>query len=94
MRDTSEAERTSETLVLTEWKLVHTEAELEQKIKQAHAQANRYASGILAGLELAQYRYLVLVSEPVLDMPPYESEADITYRHINIAVKPNSPSRG
>jgi hypothetical protein len=92
LRDLAEAERTAEALVLTEWKLVRTESELAEKIRQAHAQAARYASGALAGFELAQYRYLVMVSKPVLRMPPDGSEGEIIYRHLNIAVDPKPPS--
>jgi hypothetical protein len=94
LRDLSEAERTAEAMVLTEWKLVRTEAELEGQIRQAHAQAARYAAGALAGFELAHYRYLVMVSKRVLHMPADVSEGAIVYRHINIAVDPHAPSVG
>jgi hypothetical protein len=83
LRDLSEAERTAEAI---------TEPELDGKIRQAQAQAARYASGALAGFELAQYRYLVMVSQRVLPMPPDVSEGAIVYRHINIAVDPKPPS--
>jgi len=92
LKDLTEAEKTAEGLVLTEWKRILEKSELNQKINAAHKQASRYASGILGGLELAQYRYLVLVSKDVLAMPPDLLENGITYRHINIAVVPKPPS--
>jgi hypothetical protein len=92
LADLSEAEKAAEALVLTEWKLVRAASDLSQQIKQAHAQARRYASGIMAGFELAIYRYLVLVSEDTLEMPADLFDADVTYRHVNIAINPRPPS--
>jgi len=93
LMDLAEAQTTADALVLTEWKLVRTERELQEKITQAHVQAARYAGGSLAGFELAQYRYLVMVSEKNLHMPPDLPEGETIYRQINIAVNPKSPSR-
>lgn len=88
----NQAELAAEALVLTEWKLVRKPNELTAKINEAYRQAERYKAGILAGFELAQYRYLVFVSEKQLNMPENKTEDDITYWHINIAVNPDPPS--
>lgn len=88
-----EAERVAEALVLTEWKLVREAGELDTKLAAAKTQVSRYASGVLGGFELAQCRYLVIVSERVLQLPQDESVGDVRHRHINIAVDPLPPSR-
>ena len=93
IRDLNEIERSSEALVLTEWKKALSVAELDQKLAEAKAQAARYAAGSLAGLELAHYRYLVIVSERDFTMPGEDSEGGAIYRKINIAVDPKPPSR-
>lgn len=93
LTDLSEVERTAEALVLTEWKRVQEPSKLREKIDEARGQASRYSVGVLGGLELVGYRYLVLVSENFLRMPPDEKEREATYRHINIAVAPKPPSR-
>jgi hypothetical protein len=86
-------ERTSEALVLTEWKRVRSATEAETKAGDARKQAARYAGGALGGLELARYRFIVLVSKKHLTSPEDRSENGIVYRHINIAVTPKSPSK-
>ncbi len=91
----SEAERTSEALVLTEWKRVKKPLELKSKIKQARRQVALYKEGLLGGLELAGYRYIVLVSKDRLRLMPPDDKDDnkITCRHINIAIHPKTPSK-
>jgi hypothetical protein len=91
--DFDEIERTSEALVLTEWKKVRSAAEVDKKLSDAKAQAGRYTAGSLAGLELAQYRYLVMVSERDLPMPPDDKIGGVTYRAIDVAVDPKPPSK-
>ena len=93
IKDLSEIERTSEALVLTEWKKVKSVAETNSKLAQAKVQAARYAAGSLAGLELADYRFLVAVSERELPMPEDDEEGGIKYRKINIVVNPQPPSK-
>lgn len=86
-------ERAADALVLTEWKVVQRPAEQTRIAESARKQADLYSSGLLAGLELRGYRYVVLVSQRRL--PPLV-DADIravTYRHINIAVDPEVPSK-
>jgi hypothetical protein len=60
-------------------------------IQGARQQAARYSSGVLWGFELREYRYLIMVSEKQLQVSDIQ-EADVTYRIINIAVDPSTPS--
>jgi hypothetical protein len=88
----SEVEKASEALVLTEWKMVSRD-NLEKTAEHAFQQARRYSAGSLAGFELASRRYLVMVSERSLPMPPPRIEDVVTYEYRNIAVDPRVPSR-
>lgn len=91
LMDLSIVESTAEALVLTEWKVVRND--LNQKAKEAYAQAKLYGEGSLAGFELAGYRYLVLVSEDRLkEIPSPIIESEVTYKYINIPVNPSTPS--
>ena len=80
-------------LVLTEWKVAHSDAEAKSSFVQARQQAMRYCTGLLAGFELQRYRYLVLVSKDHVPSPEDELDGSFTYRHINVAISPSSPSR-
>jgi hypothetical protein len=94
LRDISQVESTAEALVLTEWKVVRSDSELETKAEEAYIQAKLYGAGSLAGFELAGYRYLVLVSEDRLrSVPPDRPEKEVIYCHINIPVNPKPPSK-
>lgn len=82
----------AEGLVLTEWKTA-TQSNSTQKCHEAFAQAERYARGSLAAIELKSYRYLVIVSKEFLDdVPPDHEKEGIIYKYINIAVDPSTPS--
>jgi hypothetical protein len=91
--DLAEAERSAEALVLTEWKVARSDSELSQKLSDAKNQASKYSAGVLAGFELARYRYLVVVTERDVKMPLDDDNGDFVYRKINIAVDPRPPSR-
>lgn len=93
IRDLEEIERSSEALVLTEWKKAGSAAEVDRKLAEAKAQVARYVAGSLAGLELAHYRYIVIVSERDFPMPEDSRDRGFVYRNINIAVDPNPPSQ-
>ena len=93
LSDTSLIERTSTALVLTEWKAVRKESELDTKIKEAYEQTKLYRAGVLGGVELTNYRYLVMVSEKSMKMPSDLIEGTSVYRHINLPVNPDSPSK-
>lgn len=90
--DSSIIEKTSTALVLTEWKVVKNSNELDEKIKEAFEQTKLYVTGVLGGIELTNYRYLVMVSEKSTKMPSDFTEGTIVYRHINIPVNPKYPS--
>jgi len=82
----------AEGLVLTEWKVAKPDTQAEAKFHEAKKQADLYAIGALAGLELSECRYLVVVSEKAVKVPPDLREERWIYRHINIAVDPDTPS--
>lgn len=88
----AEPEKAAEALVLTEWKIVYASSELDAKISEARMQADRYGTGCLGGLELAGYRYLVMVTEKHMKMPADSQEGNVVLRHLNIAVDPDPPS--
>lgn len=93
--DTSIGRRGIDGLVLTEWK-VADEKNAEARFREARDQAQLYKGGLLAGIELAQYRYVVVVS--LLDLPkaliPDDARiGDVIYRHINVAIDPRYPSQ-
>ena len=77
----------ADALVLTEWKRATSESEARTKFKEARSQAEKYASGPLAGIELRRYRYAVVVTEKQVKEPRDESSDGVIYRHINIAVR-------
>lgn len=89
---TPQVQRVSEALVLTEWKIVRQQQELEEKAEQAFQQARRYAVGSLAGFELSSRRFLVLVSRDHIDTPDSRVEGAAVYEHVNVAVSPRVPS--
>ena len=67
---------------------------VETLFQRAKEQAALYASGSLAGFELAGCRYLVVVSEDRVNVPEDVETDGVLHRHINIAVDPSTPSRG
>lgn len=77
-------------MVLTEWKRANGDP--TDEYAAAKRQAALYSSGVLAGVELVSYRYLIAVTERQITPPADEVEGGVTYRHINIAVKPEPPS--
>ena len=89
----TDAQRASEGLVLTEWKVVRAPSELQPQLRAAYNQARRYSSGVLAGVDVVMTRYLVMVSEDHMTMPLPRVEPDAIYEYRNIAVKPKTPSR-
>jgi hypothetical protein len=92
--DQSALVRSVDGLVLTEWKLA-TRKDARAKFRMAYEQAKTYKQGVLGGVELAGYRYLIVVSEKDLqseDVPTDFSENGVVYRHINIVINPDLPS--
>ena len=62
------------------------------KDREAFDQTKLYVTGVLGGIELNNYRYLVMVSEKSMKMPSDLIENNIAVRHINISVNPDTPS--
>lgn len=89
-----EAERTAPSaIVLTEWKVAKTAQEVIPQLDGARRQAELYSSGSLSDLELLTTRFLIVVTDRQADVPPDIVNANVRYRHINIAVNPESPSK-
>jgi hypothetical protein len=82
----------AEALVLTEWKMVKDQSQVEPQARTAYEQAKLYQDGLLAGFELRTRRYIVLVSEEQVRVPADRADGSVVYRHINIARKPANPS--
>jgi len=82
----------SDGLVLTEWKVLRDNG-AEKLFADARAQAHRYTQGALGGNELTAYRYAVVVSQHQITVPADITEHGAIYRHINIAVDPQPPSK-
>jgi len=81
--------------VLTEWKVASSPKDAKERYAEAKRQAALYANGVLAGIELTQIRYLVVVTEkqlPNSSIPSDEETDGILYRHINLAINPDVPS--
>lgn len=85
--------RTSEGLVLTEWKRCTDPGDAQQLWNNALTQAFLYSKGCLAATELRDTRYLVLVSKNRINEPDDVVDKGICYRHINIAINPPTPSK-
>jgi hypothetical protein len=93
LNDGERISNAADALVLTEWKLVRDPREAEGVANVARAQARQYAAGILAGIELSRYRYIVIVSAEQLGQIPDVQDGSITYRHVNVPVSPDVPSK-
>ena len=92
---TTELETTVDGIVLTEWK-VSQPHEGAGKFALAKTQAAQYAAGALSTLELSSFRYLVVVSLkhlPRSDIPGDIRETGTIYRHINLVIDPDTPSK-
>lgn len=63
------------------------------KIKEAYQQTKIYSAGVLSGIELVIYRYLVMVSEKSMQLPGDLIEGNLTFRHINLPVNTDTPSK-
>lgn len=91
--DFAKVQRSATGLVLTEWKRAVTQDDTLAAFEEARRQAARYAKGALAGIELAGYRYAVVVSAQHAQVPVDLRDGSITYRHVNIAADPMPPSK-
>jgi hypothetical protein len=85
-------ERTATGLILTEWKRLPDGDNSDKLFDQARQQAHQYAAGILAGIELRNHRYAVLVTKHQVVVPNDLQVGSVTYRHICIPVDPHVPS--
>jgi hypothetical protein len=79
--------------VLTEWKIANSEEQAAAESQEARDQTKIYSTGVLSGMELTAYRYIIIVSRNAVAVPAPLTEQGVEYRHINVAVEPLSPSR-
>lgn len=93
LSDIEAVRRTADGLVLTEWKKLPIGGDPAKWFRDAREQASHYAKGVLAGTELTNYRYAILVSKHQVEKPDDLQVGDVTYRHVNIAVEPRTPSK-
>lgn len=93
LQDTRVAASVAEGLVLTEWKKFGRGDKPDHQYAAARTQAKDYAAGVLAGVELTRVRYAILVSEESITVPDDVTEGAATYRHLNVAVAPGTPSK-
>ncbi|TBC25600.1 hypothetical protein ELH33_33025 (plasmid) [Rhizobium ruizarguesonis] len=80
-------------LVLTEWKKVPDALEAPRLAERARHQATSYSKGLLATTELRSFRYIILVSTRQISPIDDVVVQGVTYRHVNIACDPYTPSR-
>jgi hypothetical protein len=92
-KNLEEIGNSAEALVLTEWKIANKEQDILKQIEQGQRQAKLYSCGCLGGIELADYRYIVLVTKKPFTPPLVTTEDGIEYKVINLAVDPPVPSR-
>ena len=92
--DLAQAQRYADGFVLTEWKKAGEDTQVGKRFEEARSQARRYAQGPLGATELVAYRYAVVVSPLTVEVPVDTTEGSVVYRHINVAVDPQVPSRG
>ncbi len=83
----------ADALVLTEWKKVKEPEEVETIAETARAQIQLYTAGVLGGIELSRYRYVVMVSQKQLPTVEDVQQGSSICRHVNVAVAPMTPSR-
>lgn len=89
-KDLRALDRISDGFVLTEWKVVRTDAAVAAATRKAVQQLHLYASGALGGAKLARTRYVVLVTE---DFHAKEELGQSGFRRIVLRVKPSPPSK-
>jgi hypothetical protein len=90
--DVTSAGAVADGLVLTEWKRCREPSKINEVTSSAEIQADLYAGGVLGGRELRRVRYIVVVSGEQVVMPADVNRGGYVIRHINIPVRPKSPS--
>jgi hypothetical protein len=91
--DIGRAVQATEAMILTEWKCVRTDDDLQRKYEDAIGQLEKYAAGSLAGFELRSMRYAVTVGIDRVSPRPDQRDGGVTLRHVHIAIAPRPPSK-
>ncbi len=79
-------------LVLTEWKRITKLSEAKAAFAKGIEQASLYKEGALAGVELEEISYVVVVSEKAAEHIEDIEKDSRRYRYVNVAVNPDMPS--
>ena len=86
--------QTGKGLLLTEWKVCRTPKTVDKSIDGAIQQAKQYCTTHFSGFEFARLCYIVIVSEDYVDIGTSDRFIEgITFRVVNIACIPSSPSK-
>lgn len=81
-------------LLLTEWKVCRDPQTASKLIDDAIDQASKYLNPHLSRFEFVKLCYIVIVSEDAIEVGPSNRfDKDINFRIINIACKPQCPSK-
>jgi hypothetical protein len=75
------------------WKRDTVTKAMADQARDGRRQASRYGRNELGGAHLKHTRYVVLVSPRHLAVPATETENEISYRYVNIALDPEGPSK-
>jgi len=89
--DLTRISRVADALVLTEWKKVKEPEKAETIAENARSQIQLYTAGVLSGIELSRYRYVVMVSQKQLPALEDVQKGPSICRHVNSSI--NSPRR-
>lgn len=90
--DADSLARQANVFALTEWKLVRASEDPAEKAAEARHQSAIYSGGVLLGLALHEYRYVVLVSKSAIVVPGDMRTDAGTTRHVSIVTEPDFPS--
>jgi hypothetical protein len=89
----AEVRRAARAFVLTEWKRVKEIEKVEETADQARRQMQSYQGGLLADIALTTTKFVVLVSKRQLAHLDDLLLDGSLFRHINIPVDPEVPSK-
>lgn len=81
-----------EAFVLTEWKIATGPSDAIAKVDAAHTQLALYRQGALGGFELSTRRYVVIVANQTLDLPPDHNGSGALCRHVLLDRSGATPS--
>jgi hypothetical protein len=90
--DIGRIKRSSDGLVLTEWKRLKKNDDPAKLFESARKQAELYAGGLLGGMELRKYRYAVLVTQNAVTLKLGMLFIAISMLPLNQWLRPSKPN--